>query len=497
MLLVMIIVPFTWFAVFGTQVGQGWERITQFQYEGDYDPDAEFLDGNYTRMLEMARVYDDLYQQNHLPLNYCTFCVYTNESAKEVEYYSFSDNGALWTGIGMTAWVFHYLTAVREGNQTDADYSLEVIKRMVHGFSMMMIVPNGGLGPEYPGILARGWAGPQHKDIAPMFFQENVRHFNGTGDYSQWRWRGFTSNDEFGGFYMGLALTLKYIDDPQVQHTVGQIILQLANYMLETNFLGINGPGGPTGVDQKPTFGSGGFWVPLLLKMASIVDPEIYEETYYHWISAEMQYLSASEGNDAETIANYYAYNFAHCVVLSFLLLEGTETNIGKTFYQGYLNSLRAYTYNHRNAWFNAIFLMLENAQPKEYSIIQRDIEDQLMRLETNHFPDRHYGIEPVDKNEEMVTKISEFNQTIYQDNWSDLYSIPFVEMDFDEVYFKRAQTVEHHYTGYYMWEDCPFENETVGYYNPRVEAPGLTFTVPYWMMRYMEMIPASGVRTL
>ncbi len=494
MVIVMILIPFSGFVAFGLDVGSKWEKMLSFQYEGNYDPDTEFIPGNYSRMSEMAEVYDDLYQQHHLPLNYCTNVIYTDENATEVAYYDFTDNGALWTGIGMAAWVFHYLTAKEEGNQAEIQYCLEVIQRMIHGFSMMMKVPNGGLGPEFSGILARGWAGPQHKDIAPMFFSENIRHFNGTGKYSQWRWRGFTSNDEYGGFYMGLALALKYVDNDWVQDTSGKIVLQLANYMLETNFLGISGPGGPSGVNQKPTFGNGGFWIPLLLKMASMVKPEKYTQHYNHWVSAELCFLSNSEGHDGETVANYYAYNFGHCVVLAFLLLEGTESEIGQRYYEGYLNSLRKFTSNHRNAWFNAIFLMISDADDGEYDIIQRDIEDQLMRLDINHFPDRRYGIVPVDPSEEVVTDIQEVNKSIHEDNWDGLYSMPFIEMDFDETYFVRAQTVEHHKTGNFMWEDNPFENETSGYY-PRKEYPGTTFTVPYWMMRYMGLIPAQGIR--
>ena len=70
---------------------------------------------------------------------------------------------------------------------------------------------------------------------------------------------------------MGLAACLKYIDDPYVVDTVGLIVEQLANYMKETNFLGINGPGGPSGVEQKARIYAGGVWVTLLLKMAAMV----------------------------------------------------------------------------------------------------------------------------------------------------------------------------------------------------------------------------------
>ena len=96
---------------------------------------------------------------------------------------------------------------------------------------------------------------------------------NGTGAYSQYRWAGDTSNDEYGGYYMGLALALKYVNDSYVQWTIAQIVDQLCNYMLKTNFLGIQSYGAPTGVDQKPSFFSGGFWISPSFKNGSNMFP--------------------------------------------------------------------------------------------------------------------------------------------------------------------------------------------------------------------------------
>ncbi|MHA1719641.1 MAG: hypothetical protein ACTSWX_06935, partial [Promethearchaeota archaeon] len=443
---------------------------------------------------EMARVYDDLFQKNHLPLNFTSSCDYVDGNYTEVANYDFSDNGALWTGIAMAGWVFHYVAASNEGNITDIDYSLSVIRRMVNGMSMLMIVPNGGLGPEYPGILARGWAGPGDKDINPGIFQDHIRHYNGTGAYSQYRWRGHTSNDEYGGYYLGLAVCLKYVDDPYVQRTVGLIIEQLANYMKETNFLGINGPGGPSGVDQKPRVYTGAYWISLLLKMAAIVNAEEYLTDYYHFVSAEMAYLATAESSDHETMANYYAYNFAHCVVFAFLLLEGTQSEIGRIYYNAYLNSLRHYTEFHRNAWFNVIYLAL-TAEPGQYPEIERDIEDQLMRLEINHFPDRHYPLLPAPPSYEKVQKILQWKNEIANHNWATLYYVAFIETDWEEVYFTKPLTVEYRRTGNYMWERNPWENTTYWHDAPLHEEPGMTFTTPYWIARAFGFIQPSGYR--
>jgi hypothetical protein len=489
---ILLLLPLSYPIYIGVQMGQIYEEVLAFQY--GIPPDSStFMNTDYDKLAAMAEVYDDLYERNHMPLNFTGSVVYKDTNCTEVSYYSFSDNCALWTGIAMAGWVFRYQTALKE-NTSDVDYCLDVIKRMVNGMAMMVIVPNGGLGPEYGGILARGWAGPQHKSIASMYFQENIRHFNGTGAYSNYRWRGYTSNDEYGGYYMGLGLALKYVNDTYVQSTVSQVVDQVANYMVDTNFLGISGPGGPSGVDQKAKLGSGGIWVSTLLKMASMCYPEKYNDLYYQYVASEMYYLSSSEGGDHETIANYYAYNFAHCVVFAFLLLEGIDSEIGKVYYQYYLNSLRKFTEFHRNAWFNVIFLAL-SAKKGDYPTIEHDIEDQLMRLEINHFPDRAYKLKSVPSNFTEVESIEEWKNFMENHSWGSTMEIGFIESNLDEVYLTQPLTVEYRPTDNYMWQRNPFTNQTGGWSYSRYENPGTTFTVPYWIGRAFGFISASGTR--
>ncbi|UYP46577.1 hypothetical protein NEF87_002862 [Candidatus Lokiarchaeum ossiferum] len=496
--ILLIFSPFTFFTALGIRVASIYDDMLSFQYEvGQPNPDEDFLypTANYTRMNAMARVYDYLYQKNHLPLNFTATCDYVDENYTEVASYQFSDNGALWTGIPMAGWVFHYVAAQNEGNVTDIAYALEVIQRMVNGFSMLMIVPNGGLGPEYSGILARGWAGPEHKDIHPSLFQDHIRHFNGTGDYSNYRWRGHTSNDEYAGFYLGLAVCLKYVEDPYVQTTVGLIVEQLANYMRQTNFLGINGPGGPSGVEQKARVYTGGYWVSLLLKMAAMVNPEEYEEDYYHYVAAEMGSLAAAESADTESMANYYAYNFAHCVVFAFLLLEGTETKIGQHYYNHYFDSLRTYTQYHRNPWFNVIFLAL-SAKPGDYPIIERDIEDQLLRMQINHFPDRHYPTLPVPDSYERNMEIPAIEEDLKDHNWWTLYKLLFIETDWQETYYTKPLTVEYMRSSHFIWEKNPWELGSSSN-NTLHEEPGATFFTPYWIGRAFGFIQPTGIRVI
>jgi hypothetical protein len=494
LLIGLILAPFSFAGYMAYHVGEIYRGLAAFSYEIEPDP-SEFLPADYTRMAEMIVEYDRLFEANHLPLNFTAGCVYTNLNFTNVSYYTYSDNGALWTGIAMAGLVFKYLAGVHEENTMIQQDALRVIRRMVHGMSMLMIVPNGGLGPEYSGILARGWAGPEHQTLAPMYFQPNDRHFNGTGNYSNYRWRGYTSNDEYGGYYMGLALALKYIPDDYVQTTVHLIVDQLCNYMIKTNFLGISGTGNPTGVNQKAKFGSGAFWVLTLLKMGAICYPEKYEQRYYHYLAENWYYMMANEGGDQETISNYFAYNFGHAVVFAYLTLEDRSSNIWHRFYTGYLNSLRSYTATHRNAWFNVIYLALLD-DPTSEPIVARDIEDQLMRFDINHFPDRLYGIQPIPDDWPKVSTMNQWYDYLYNDPKGQFYRVFLPEVQFDEDYYLKPLNPEYRRTGNFMWEHNPYQADG-NYVNPRYEGSGSSFFVPYWIARAIGVIQPSGVRIL
>jgi hypothetical protein len=490
------LLPLSYFGYFGYRINGMYSDLGSLSYLYEPDP-STFINANYSRLSEMAEFYDYRYEAFHIPLNLSVATQFTGENLSTVLRYHYSDNCALWTGIAIAGWVGKYLSAIRENNTEMVENATRVLRKLIHGFSMLMAVPNGGLGPEYPGILARGWAAPEHQTIASMYFQESIRHFNGSGIYSQYRWRGYTSNDEYGGFYMGLALALKYVDDPYVQSTVRLMIEQVANFNVKNNFLGINGPGGLTGVNQKPKFGSGGFWVPLLLKMAAMVNPEKYERLYYRWVIEEMALLSNAEGGDQETTSNYYAYNFGHCTVFAYLMLEGPETRIGQRFFNGYLQTLRKYTMNHRNAYFNAIYLaILErfNKTDPNGDLIKRDVEDQLMRIDGVHFPDTYRGVEPIPDDWPIAGVIEDLKEWLDEDPYGTIFKAALPEVNLERTYYARPLSIEMRSTSIFPWEKNPYI-EPKSYNIPTLEEAGMIFTVPYWILRGFVGIPNSGVR--
>ena len=241
--------------------------ICSFQYDPSLAPDSDrFLTVNFNRLNEMAEWTDERFVKYHMPNNLSSAVTFKEGTDfTEVEKYHYSDNEALWTGIAYSGWVHKYVSLVKEGkSREEIDKVIKVIENLTSGLAMLMAVPNGGLGSEFPAKLARGYAYPDRDDLKnSVLFEEHPRHFYGTDgsgikggvDYSEYRWRSYTSNDEYGGFYLFLSLALKYMINvsPYIKEIVYKIIDQNTAYMLQTNFLGIHALGAPAGPNQLPS----------------------------------------------------------------------------------------------------------------------------------------------------------------------------------------------------------------------------------------------------
>lgn len=491
---VVFLAPLILVGYIGGTVASVFDAVAAFTKQCPPDP-STFLQANYSRFDEMARYYDARYEQFHIPLNLSANTLFTNASCTEVAGYQFTDNGAQWTGLAITAFVFKYLAGIREGDEALTADALRVIRKLLHGMSMLLAVPNGGLGPEFGGILARGWAGPEHRSFAGWYFEDaDGQHRNGTGPYSQHRWRGYTSNDEHSGFYSGLALVLKHVPEADVQDLTRIMIDQIASHMINTNFLGIDWHGGPTGVHQRPLFFQGGAWASLLLKMAAVARPEKFERVYSAVMTREFHASWAREGSAHESVANYYAFAFGYHVFFALLQLEDLDTALGQLLLARYRGSLWEATRYHRNPFYNMIHLTLEHV-PGENVDLERDVEDQLVRYDSPyHFPDRMLGTEPVPANRERVDIGAIIRPYTEGNLLAPLFSLIFSEIKTDLDYVKQPLTIEYMNGDIFPWESNPFVVEAPRY-NPAFEFAGFSFSLIHWMGRAGSFFNASGMR--
>jgi hypothetical protein len=497
MVVLMAILGGSSFGVF--YIFNSYEGIADFSIDARPDK-SSFKTANLTTLEEIAIGLDERYPKYHLPLNQSTSCTFNNDSMENggivsytnVSSYHFSDNEALWTGIDYVGWTYKYLSAQKENDTVMERYAHDVLINMTSGLTMLMIVPNGGLGPNFGGILGRGYAPPDAKETWPYIFRDGIeKHFTGTGNYTDWRWRGYTSNDEFSGYYLFLAMATKYLMNISfIAERVSLIVDQLCFNFLNTNFLGLHGSGATTGVDQKPYMFSGAFIQCLLLKLGAIHFPEKYAQKYYHQLANDMAYLSTHEGGVHEVFANYYAYNFALCTCLGYLILED-DPEIWNIFFDGYYNSIWQYTKNHRDAWSNSIILMIANecahlnlnARVSEnMSIVVADVKDQLQRFAETHYPDRGYLMgQSLPEGYVEVQPVAEFVDAMnFGEDTQNLLGI-----DKDDKFLNKPLTIDLRDVDGWAWNNNPFV------FRPRAterllhENTGSTFTVPYWMLRY------------
>ncbi|TFG20330.1 MAG: hypothetical protein EU530_03465 [Promethearchaeota archaeon] len=502
----VVTLPIILVSLFAVDVKRKFNDLAAFTQEYEPDP-SSFINGNYTRFAEMAEYYDSRFEEFHMPLNMSTDTVFTDNSCTTVDYYQYSDNTGQWTGLAITAWVYKYLTAIRENDLSMKTDSLRVIRKLFHGMSMQLAVPNGGLGSEYGGILARGWADPALRNISEFYFQDTnlnnddryTQHHNGTGPYSNFRWRGYTSLDEYSGFLGGLSFVYKYVQEPDIQATAKLMIDQVAHNFLETSWLGIDWHGGLTGVSMKVRFFQSGAWAALVLKLGALAFPEKYNQIYYHYVVEELFGQWATMGSQIEVVANYYAFAFSYHVCFALLMLE-TDPQLRTLYYKEFDESIFSFTDNHRNPFYNMILLIL-NDLPGENPILERDVEDQLMRYDCEyHFPDRRLGHKnsSLDSSYVPVVAINELNDFL-DNNWLGwLYRPFYFEIERDDVFFSKPQTVEFMPGDIFIWEENPFEDYTdeLGDINARYEYAGFSFTIVYWMARGAGYFPASGVRS-
>ena len=276
------------------------------------------------------------------------------------------------------------------------------------------------------------------------------------------------------------------------------MIDQLVHNFIQTNWLGIDWHGGLTGVSMKSRFFQSGAWAALVLKLGALAFPEKYAQYYYHYVVEELYGSWAEMGSQIEVVANYYAFAFSYHVCFALLMLE-EDLQIYNLFYRQFEKSLFSFTDNHRNPFYNMILLILNHA-PGENSILERDVEDQLMRYDCEyHFPDRRLGHKDaaLDSSYVFVDNIDVLNDFL-DNHWLGwLYRPFYFEIEQDDKFYSKPLTVEYMPGDIFVWEENPFEDYTdrLGNINDKYEYAGFSFTTVYWMARGAGYFPASGIR--
>ncbi|NVM52473.1 MAG: hypothetical protein HWN66_02135 [Candidatus Helarchaeota archaeon] len=490
----LIIIPFL---LGGLYVGGAFyiiNDITSFVHNKNYDP-ASFIPADFINMSQWADKIEIRFENYHMPANISLVCTFTGSNYTNVSYYHGTDNVALSTGMALATECFRYEAAKKENNASLKANATRCIKRLLTGFSYLLAVPNGGIGPDYPGIISRFYWSPDNVNIPGyetitnwMLDENEVRHFNGTGAYRNWRWRGYTSKDEMAGYLFGLGAAIQYCnDEPWIWNRSRLLIAQIIEGFKDTNWLVINGDGHPCGSDMKAIIG-GGEWILSLLRIGKTAFPDgRYDDLYHYFASKNMYMNKVAQGKATNIIMDYYGWNFMHKTLFNLITLED-DPNLKNLYINQYKDGVYNFIKYTRSPYFNMMYLVFTGEND---SAIKEDIFDQLMRFENNTYcRNVNATIRPL--SHQLNPKMQNWRNFIETNPIGSLYKPLTLEIDFDDIYLQPA-TVDMLYSNVgNFYEKCPFDeisvDERTG--NGLKEGPGNTYTVVYWMGRAHGIIP-------
>ncbi|MHA1292477.1 MAG: hypothetical protein ACTSQJ_07400 [Promethearchaeota archaeon] len=472
--------------------------------------DSEFIEANYTRMMQMSRIFNFHYDRDNTPLNY-TLTVYWNDTSyTNISFYGTSGDAAIWSGMNLAAQSLHYAVAKRSENQTEIDYALKLVDKALRGVSILIAVPSGGIGEKYPCILSRSvspkdWVEKGNSPIDAYNYDDPDSMdpndiFNGVGDYKDWWWKGYPSTDQWSGIILGLGQCARVFMDEKGKETkwirerVKDLVIQIIENFKKSNWmiLDMNKFGGSrtTGQDFKLSLEMTGVWVLSILKMGMIACPDKYTELYYHY-ALERNYINAIEADlRIFNLMNYYSLNINYNMLTNLVSLE--EDPSLRIRYENIVNKIYYPIIRiSRNAWFNLGYLyMMHKDNLKDYSadekLIVKDVEDQMMRFDvsrepngTNRVPDRGG-----DRNE-VKYKFSDPTEK-YRKNFIINFLYGYLLDLYSKEISEYAKRVDEYQNSDFLWQRTPWEEEEYTLYIR--QDSGLAYLLPYYIGLYLNV---------
>ncbi|MHA1805464.1 MAG: hypothetical protein ACTSU4_13185 [Promethearchaeota archaeon] len=474
---------------------------------------------NENTLDKLAHTYEYQLKYHHSPAYIPVDVTFKDSTYTSIDYWHGTDNGALHLGYALAAECHRYKAALREGDIAEANRALIMVERFVTGFSYMLAAPNGGIGPDYPGTPARFVCSPENRKYHPFIFEEHPRHFNGTGEYKDWRVRLYTSRDEIAGYYLGFASVLSCID-PELNEDskwcvdrIKLLTAQLIEGFKNTNWLVLGGEGEPVGSDLN-TYLTGSTWQLALLRIGATAYPEKYESLYQYCAAKTLSAKNANMGSLSNTLYDTYALAFSMDVMYSLIILEddpGLRYYYIKSFENGFYNFVRY----HRNAYFNIIHLifmeLLSESERVEFNheeynddMVRWDVLDQLWRFQASGWDDgvrnlnlrrRPHSTRWSSENPD-IRRMEKFPRRDYWANFFENNSIGNMylgikdEFGFDKEMYKYPLTISECAPHYFLWEHSKFFGMGADIHgNGLTQAVPTSFLTVYWMARAFDII--------
>ncbi len=480
--------------------------------EGTVD-DSEFINPDLASLEEWSEIFNYHLDTYHMPFDY-PLSVYWNENFTQVLRYETAGDAGGFTGNFLGVSAFRYAWAKRTGNFTELSKARVQLFRLLNGTRLLYSVPNGGIGPQFPAILARSvlpknYTGIPVNHLYPPEVLNFSDVFHGVGAYSDWWYLGYPSIDHQSGMIFGLTMLAELVcpHESEVAEFVSLLTQQIVEYFLKLNFLLADGNGRTTG--QQLRFGpeTSGYWVLSLLKMAQLANPNNtrYRDLYYHFVY-ERDYLALIYPmirNGAYHLTNYYSLALQYYIIFGLAFCE-RDPFLKAVYLDLVENFFQKETDISRNPFFNVCYLGMMG---KNDSFIIRDIGDQLMRFgvlsadNRTKVPERGEPITPIREDQSGRPRVTFWRNFMKNTTFGRLFYgyLEPILLPKDSDILNSPKT-----TDQYPSEDCIFErnpwliHENWGDRTYRQDF-GLSFLLPYYMARYfhifeyLESLPSSS----
>jgi hypothetical protein len=344
---------------------------------------------------------------------------------------------ALYEGVYTMGEAFRYAWAKRNNNIGNMTAAEERILKIVKSYELLSYVSDKSVFVRYavPNTTLAYQKFPGHWNPVPVPGQE----YTPTNDHYITEYKGFKwslsrhlSRDVSIGIMLGLSMTYALVDNATIREIAGRVIDRSVQYWYDSNWRIIDTDGtteiSGDFISARP-FLEGGT-ILTFLQMGKMVNPEKWGSVYSHYAYDRGFAMSIGRslrfGMDLslKIFTGYYGCNFLFNNAPTLIFLE-RDPILKELYIRNWLNVLHDFTKLHRNANFDAVYLLchavvnldnlyeaptnngslqdydmeiwknanIKNPTDKAYvkEFMVRDIKDALMRYALFKYPNRDY----------------------------------------------------------------------------------------------------------
>lgn len=423
----------------------------------------------------------------------------------------------------------------KEGN-VDGQKAAEMqISRVLDGFYLLTHVTGD------PGELVR-YAYPKDADIGKRYRHGGADYVFSSGeicpetritsfgteiihpqkDFSGWEYYSDNSRDQNLSLLNGLSAIIAFCENDTLKTRAGAIFCEVVDYLLRSDWQVIfktengtmshtNGACFDCGLLQNPSN------VLSFLRLATHINSDKYKP-YYDYAFTELNFFSKLNKQYINfNLESYYPLNLAWIGWWTFAYFE-PEEGMRDEIWDLTMNYYYLPIKNHRNAWFQILWLTIAEKYQKQIakSRVIAEIKDSLQRMVQDRLTDFTFspGADLAsigeDENSILDPKMNQYVTNVQgiKDFLAalspDIADIINDVFPFD-YYTKWAVPVDWRSRDGFVWQRCPFKYSTdedledKRAYDPISESavdlveenPNADVTILYWFLRFYDWIEA------